>query len=79
VVRLVREEPPQHERRRPRVRIEQVGEVYDLPLTLTVQYVDGRSEDITLKLTDRLVEETLTGRIRRVTVRDSLSVYEIVR
>ena len=62
-----------------RVRIEQVGEVYDLPITLAIQYVDGRTEEVTLKVTDRVVEATVTGRIRRVTVRDSLSVYEIVR
>jgi aminopeptidase N len=62
-----------------RVRIEQVGEVYDLPITLAIQYVDGRTEEVTLKVTDRVVEAILTGRIRRVTVRDALSLYEIVR
>ena len=62
-----------------RVRIEQVGEVYDLPITLAIQYVDGRTEEVTLKVTDRVAEETVTGRIRRVTARDALSLYEIVR
>jgi hypothetical protein len=62
-----------------RVRIEQIGEVYDLPLKLQVQYVDGRTEDLTIRLMDRTVDETVNGRIRRVTVRDALSIYEIVR
>jgi hypothetical protein len=62
-----------------RVRIEQVGELYDLPIALSVQYVDGRTEDVTIKVTDRVVEQILPGRVRRVTVRDSLSIYEIVR
>ena len=33
------------------IRVEQVGDAFDLPLTVSVQYTDGRSEDLTLKIT----------------------------
>jgi hypothetical protein len=31
---------------------EQLGEVFDLPVTVTLQYVDGTSEDVVVALTD---------------------------
>ena len=63
------------------IRVEQVGDVFDLPLTVAVQYRDGRTDEITLKITSGLVEERIPtkGVIRRVVARDELSLYEIVR
>ena len=63
------------------IRVEQVGDVFDLPLTVSVQYTDGRSEDLTLKITEPVVETRLTtkGSVRRVVAKDELSLFEIVR
>jgi len=63
------------------VRVEQLGVVHDLPLTVTLQYTDGSSEEVTLKVTDHVVEERLPIRapLRRVTVRDDLTLATIVR
>ena len=51
------------------IRVEQIGEVFDLPLTVVVQYADGRSETRTLKITEQVHEERLDVKspIRRVT------------
>ena len=64
-----------------RIRVEQVGEVFDLPLTVAVQYTDGRADEITLKITAASIEERipLKGVVRRVVAKDELSLYEIVR
>jgi hypothetical protein len=63
------------------VRVEQTGEVFDLPLTVSIQFADGRTETRNLKLTDRVHEEKVAGasHIRRVTARDELSLFEIAR
>lgn len=63
------------------VRIEQVGDVFDLPLSVSVQYTDGRAEDVTLKITDAVVEERvpLKGVVRRIVAKDELSLFEIVK
>ncbi len=62
-----------------RISIEQVGAVYDMPLTLQIQYTDGRTEETTVKVTDQVSRHTVNGRVRRVSARDALSIYEIVR
>jgi hypothetical protein len=63
------------------VRVEQTGDVFDLPLTVVIQFADGRSETRTLKITDQVHEERLTGKspIRRVTAKDELSIFETGR
>jgi len=63
------------------VKIEQVGDVFDLPLTVSVQYADGRNEDVTIKVTDATVEQSipLKGPIRRIVAKDELSLFEMVR
>ena len=63
------------------IRVEQTGEVFDLPLTVAIQYADGRSETRTLKITEQVHEERLDVKspIRRVTVRDELTMFEIAR
>lgn len=62
------------------VRIEQIGEVFDLPLTIVVQYIDGRTAEVALGLTEAVAEQRipLTGRLRRITARDELTLAEWV-
>jgi aminopeptidase N len=63
------------------VRVEQTGEVFDFPLTVVIQFADGRSETRTLKVTSQVHEEKLVvnSPIRRVTPRDELTMFEIAR
>jgi len=63
------------------VRVEQLGEVHDLPLSIQLQYTDGTSEDVILKVLDQVVEERIPTRapLRRAVVRDDLTLATIVR
>jgi hypothetical protein len=61
------------------LRFEQSGEIFDFPVTVTLFYVDGRTTDILMKVTDRVVETRmpLKGRLNRVEVnRDEATVAE---
>lgn len=44
------------------VTYEQVGEVFDVPLTVTLQYTDGTSEDHVIRLTDATGSATVAAR-----------------
>jgi hypothetical protein len=61
--------------------VEQIGEAFDLPLTVVIQYADGRSETRTLKITEQVHEERLDVKspVRRVTPRDELTMFEMAR
>ncbi len=63
------------------VRIEQVGDVFDFPLTVVVQYGDGTSEEITVPVTEATVEHkiVLKSPVRRIFARDELTLAELVR
>jgi hypothetical protein len=63
------------------VRVEQIGDVFDLPLIVAVQYADGTTEERLVKVTDSAVEERipLKGAIRRISPREELALVEIVR
>jgi hypothetical protein len=63
------------------VRVDQLGEVHDLPLSIQLQYTDGTSEDVILKVLDQVVEERIPTRapLRRAVVRDDLTLATIVR
>jgi len=52
------------------VRVEQVGDVFDLPLTVTIEYADDRTIDVVVPVTDRVVERQIpvSGRVRKVEV-----------
>lgn len=52
------------------VRLEQTGDIYDLPVTVTVQYADGRSEDTVLLFTEATSDSRIpvTGPVRSVEV-----------
>ena len=61
------------------LRFEQSGEIFDFPVTVTLLYADGRTTDILMKVTDRVVETRmpLKGRlIRAVVNRDEATVAE---
>ena len=64
------------------VRFEQKGEVMDVPVTVSLFYSDGTSEDIVVAVNDRTVERTLAlkGTLRRIEVnRDYGALAEIER
>jgi len=52
------------------LRFEQTGDVFDIPLTVTLQYADRRSVDVFVPVTDRLVETrvALNGTLRTAEV-----------
>ncbi|MBI4478117.1 MAG: hypothetical protein HY654_13160 [Acidobacteria bacterium] len=63
------------------VRFEQVGEVFDVPVTVRLTYADGRAEEAVVAVTDAVTEERLplTGRVRRVDVHPEGALAEIKR
>ena len=63
------------------LRIEQIGDVFDFPLTVVVQYADNTSEEITVPVTDATVDHkiALKSPARRIFARDPLTFVEIVR
>ena len=61
------------------VRVEQTRETFDFPLTVSIQYADGKSEERTIKVTDKVVEERVPTPIRRVTAKENLTPVEIER
>jgi hypothetical protein len=54
------------------VRFEQMGDVYDVPVTVTVQYADGKSADYIVPITEAVVEKRipLAGALRNLEVND---------
>jgi aminopeptidase N len=56
------------------VRVEQVGELFDLPLIIGVEYTDGRVDEVPLTITDAVVEHrvALKGPVRRIGPRDEM-------
>jgi aminopeptidase N len=63
-----------------RVRFEQKDEIYDIPITVSLSYADGSSEDIVVAVTEKKVERVipLKGALRGVDVnRDGAALAEI--
>ncbi len=63
------------------VRFEQIGEVFDVPVTVTVLYADGRTQDVMVPIAARAIEQRIpvNGVVRTVEVnRDAaaLAVFE---
>jgi aminopeptidase N len=61
---------------------EQSGDVFDLPITVTVQYADRKTTDVVVPVTDRVVDfrVPLTGPLRTIDVsKDDGTVAEIAR
>ena len=52
------------------VRVEQLGRLFDFPLTVSLQLADGRVQDALIHVTDRVVEQpvSFTGRLRGLVV-----------
>jgi hypothetical protein len=63
------------------VRIEQIGDVFDFPLTVVLQYADNTSEEVTVPVTEANVEHkiVLKSPVRRIFARDELVFVEIAR
>jgi hypothetical protein len=63
-----------------RVRFEQKGEVFDIPVTVTVTYVDGTSSDVVVLVTEKVTEQSipLNGAVKSVEVnKDGGALAEI--
>ncbi len=61
------------------VRFDQVGEVFDLPITVTVLYADGRSQDVLVPLTSASIEQRIPtkGGVKSVEInRDGAALAE---
>jgi hypothetical protein len=64
------------------VRVEQLGEVFDLPVTVTLQYGDRKPVDVLIPVTAQVVERRLplSGTLRGVEIsKDDGMVAEIVK
>jgi hypothetical protein len=64
------------------VRFEQAGEIFDLPVTVTVQYQDRRTTDVLVPITERSVERRipLDGPLRSVEIsRNDGALAEVSR
>jgi hypothetical protein len=64
------------------LRVEQEGEVFDVPLTVTLTYASGARRSLVIPVTERVVERTvaLEDRLARVTTNDDFAALaEIVR
>jgi hypothetical protein len=63
------------------VRIEQLGETFDFPLTLTIQHGDGRLEQVPVAVTTPVHDAVIpvAGPIRRLDTRDDLGLVNVKR
>ena len=64
------------------VHIEQVGEVFELPLNMTLSFTDKREVQVVVPVTDRIVDFPVpfVGTLRSAEVsRDDPSLAEIVK
>ena len=63
------------------IRVEQPHQPFDLPLTVSLQFADGRSELRTLRVTGGAFEErfAVTSPLRRVSIRDELDYFQTYR
>jgi hypothetical protein len=63
------------------VHVEQIDEVFDVPVTVAVQYADGTNEEVTLVITEATSEHrvVLKGPVRKIEVKDDLGLATIKR
>ena len=64
------------------LRVEQIGEVFDLPVTVTLQYANGKPVDVLVAATDSVVEQRvpLAGVLRGVEIsKDDGMLADIVK
>jgi hypothetical protein len=55
------------------------GAVFDVPVTFSVQYADGTTEDVVVAATEAVTTHKLAKPVRRATVREELSLADFVR
>jgi hypothetical protein len=64
------------------VRLEQLDELVDAPITVTITYQSGNVESVVVILTDKHTEQTipLTGRVRTIAANaDNAALVDIER
>jgi hypothetical protein len=64
------------------LRVEQIGEVFDVPVTITLQYADRKTADVVVRVTERVVEQRvpLAGTLRGIEIsKDDGTLAEIVK
>ena len=64
------------------VRVEQLGDVFDVPVTLTVEYADRKKTDIVIPVTERVTERRvpLSGAVQNVEInKDDGTLAEFVK
>jgi hypothetical protein len=63
------------------LKVEQTGDTFDFPLTVTVQYTNGQAQEVTLLVTEAVHEVRLpaSARVRHVDSRDELSLVNVRR
>jgi len=64
------------------LRVDQIGEVFDLPVTITLQYADKKPADVVVRVSEQTVEQRvpLAGVLRGIEMsRDDGTLAEIVK
>jgi len=64
------------------LRVEQLGDVFDVPVTITMQYADRKNVDVLVKVTDQIAEQRvpLSGVLRGIEIsKDDGTMAEIVK
>jgi aminopeptidase N len=64
------------------IRLEQIGELFDLPVTVTLQYADRKPMDVVIPVTERVVDHRLPlqGVLRGVEFsKDDGTLAEVVK
>ena len=64
-----------------RIRYEQIGEAFDVPVTVSLQYADRHTEDVVVPVTEASGEHVvpLTGALRTVEINEdngALGIFE---
>jgi hypothetical protein len=56
------------------IHVDQIGDVFDLPLTVSIQYADGHTEDVLVPVTEATTERqvALAGPVRKIAPREEL-------
>jgi len=69
-------------KQRGRADVEQVGEIFDVPVTVTVEYADRKSVEVLIPVTERIVEKRvpLAGVFRGIEFnKDEATLAEVVK
>lgn len=62
------------------IRLEQMGETFDLPLTVELQYADGKTDEVTLSIREAVVDARIPIKegLRRIVTKDERTLAEYV-